>query len=121
MDVSFWKPDYYFRFRWAWPPPGASGVPPQDSPQGVATPQQQQASTPPGPPGMVFSNYYDMFRQVDQPMFYDPRQSQPGFGASYLQPKSTQKTPQMALGAFLPMRLPRASPQVCGAGFSLIK
>ena len=56
---------------------------------------------------MGYSNYYDMFRQVDQPMFYDPRQSQP-LGA-YL-PKSTKATP-MALGAFLPMRLPRASPQ----------
>ena len=122
MNVAFWKPDYFFRFRWAWPPPGANGIPPQDSPQGVGTPQQQQqASTPSGPPGMVFSNYYDMFRQVDQPMFYDPRQSQPGFGASYLQPKSAQKTPQLALGAFLPMRLPRASPQVCGVGFSLRK
>ena len=96
----------FSNFRWAWPPTAGGVVPPQESPQGATPHAQQQASTPPG--GMFFNNYYDRFRQLDQPMFYDPRQSQPLGG--YLPQKT--KAPQLALGAFLPMRLPRASPQV---------
>jgi hypothetical protein len=76
--------------RWAWPPAAGGQAPgPQESPKGV---------TPNNTPPVMYSNYYGMFRQQDQPRFYDARPQPVGLG-SYL-PKPAKITP---LGVFLPM------------------